>query len=853
MKRTKRFLCVALVLVMALGMLPLANAVGTPLDAEDFSDWGQVTNQEELAVMAALGVLKGYGDGSYGATMTFTRAEAAAIVTRLLIGVPNADIYEKSTAPTDFNDVPPDHWASGLISYAAGRGIIAGYGNGNFGPGDPVTAVQFAIMLMRVLGLATVNDFTGPTWLYDALIAGQANGLLTDSGDHTAVATRDQVALYAFNALWATAKTVTKFEVHGTGTVFDGLYDTAAEAAAALNAANGTTGTFSAALNIKTTSSTSGGLAATLFGLSKDPGVDRYGNPTVVYKIGTKTIYTNYVEGLLPSYTVAVQIGTLYTDLGLSAAATITSLWVDGVDQATTTSLTSGSTTNIAGTGRGVLTNVYRDGTGYKVTMVNTYIGQVTTVRAETSSAKRNIDISNITWTGTAFNNYETEDFAKDDYVVFTVSNNKIATIEVIEPLENVTVSSRTGQVASTTIGANTGSFVADGTRYSFNDKGVSFTSFVTSTTATYNLYVDKYNNVLYTTVGSDSSSAGVDYLYLVATATETTGSGGFNQVTKYQARVVFDDGSVDIVEVATLSSLTPGEIYTYTQNSSTGRYTLTSPVDPAATQPVALVQATSSTNTLKVTKGSNRVHFSGSTTADPSLYGDNNTIYVVGGDNTKTCQTYTGYRNVPTATADGRTGTGTASDPYVHSWAFIKAGDRIVVAFLFAEPTAAATGRIFISSRGMDDLDDTDIGDGTSWKYYGVVNGTIKGVGTEDPIYTTDPALVADGDYWFGTYTNTATSGRITALGTGTQVLSTGSISTLPNLTAVYNNSGVINVAGTIYTLAEEVVVYNIAAGSMRTGGGISVGSLSGITTSDGLVLDENSDGDIVAIYCFK
>ena len=61
-----------------------------------------------------------------------------------------------SAAPetiTSFPDVPATHANYVAISDLASRGIIGGYANGNFGPGDPVTRQQFAKMIVKTLGL----------------------------------------------------------------------------------------------------------------------------------------------------------------------------------------------------------------------------------------------------------------------------------------------------------------------------------------------------------------------------------------------------------------------------------------------------------------------------------------------------------------------------------------------------------------------------------------------------------------------------------------------------------------------------------------------------------------------------
>ncbi len=51
-----------------------------------------------------------------------------------------------------FTDVPSDHWAWGYVSMMWARGILAGYGNGEFGPQNHVSRLELVIMITRLTG-----------------------------------------------------------------------------------------------------------------------------------------------------------------------------------------------------------------------------------------------------------------------------------------------------------------------------------------------------------------------------------------------------------------------------------------------------------------------------------------------------------------------------------------------------------------------------------------------------------------------------------------------------------------------------------------------------------------------------
>ena len=59
-----------------------------------------------------------------------------------------------------FSDVAPDAWYSEAVAWAAERGIVSGYGNGLFGPGDNITREQLAVMLWRYAGEPDVVGMT---------------------------------------------------------------------------------------------------------------------------------------------------------------------------------------------------------------------------------------------------------------------------------------------------------------------------------------------------------------------------------------------------------------------------------------------------------------------------------------------------------------------------------------------------------------------------------------------------------------------------------------------------------------------------------------------------------------------
>ncbi|MBQ5739007.1 MAG: S-layer homology domain-containing protein [Oscillospiraceae bacterium] len=228
----KKLLALVLTLVMTMSLMTVSNAA-------TFSDDANIDYKEAVEVMAAVGVLAGDGTGAFDADGELTRAAAAKIVTYLMIGAEAAEGLTVSAAP--YADVPADHWAAGYIAYLAGEGVVAGVGNGNFDPNGKLTALQFAKMLLVALKYdADLEKLVGADWSINTsklaakkkLFAGN-NGIKVND-----VATRQEAALYAFNALKAV---YVEYETKGTSVKVEGV-EFSSGASAAKNNTDGVNG-----------------------------------------------------------------------------------------------------------------------------------------------------------------------------------------------------------------------------------------------------------------------------------------------------------------------------------------------------------------------------------------------------------------------------------------------------------------------------------------------------------------------------------------------------------------------------------------------------------------------------------
>ncbi|MBR5114582.1 MAG: S-layer homology domain-containing protein [Oscillospiraceae bacterium] len=100
---------------------------------------------EYVNYAAAKGLMNGVGDGKFDPAGKTTRGMLVTILYRLE-GEPAV------TAANSFADVAQGQWYTDAVIWASSKGIVNGYGDGNFGPTDTITREQFAVILYRYAG-----------------------------------------------------------------------------------------------------------------------------------------------------------------------------------------------------------------------------------------------------------------------------------------------------------------------------------------------------------------------------------------------------------------------------------------------------------------------------------------------------------------------------------------------------------------------------------------------------------------------------------------------------------------------------------------------------------------------------
>lgn len=131
-----------------------------------------------VSTLSAMGVLKGYEDGSFHPDANITRAELATIAVRFF--------HAPETAANAFSDIS-GHWARNAINAAAQLGIVNGYEDGTFRPANNITRAETIQMVNNVLGrhpdknhllpgMVTFSDNLDTGKWYYAAVQEAANG-----------------------------------------------------------------------------------------------------------------------------------------------------------------------------------------------------------------------------------------------------------------------------------------------------------------------------------------------------------------------------------------------------------------------------------------------------------------------------------------------------------------------------------------------------------------------------------------------------------------------------------------------------------------------------------------------------
>ena len=787
MRNLKRTLSLALAAVMLMGMM----VVGAGAASKDFTDASDIKNVEAVDVMVALGVLEGGDKGDFQPNSILTREQAAKIICYLLLGTESAEKLTTNSAV--FSDVAANRWSAPYISYCVNLGILAGDGQGHFFPEGKLTGAAFAKMLLVALGYdASVEKYVGSDWMINVSSDAIAAGIVPSGLVLANELSRQDAAQMAFDTLTAD---MVKYDSKGSVSVGDIVINQNANAE-------------KIAASSKTGYKTSGNdeyqqFCEKYFADLKlnENSNDDFGAPASKWTYKNKAVGT-YAQTADATYSEEVQSKELYSDLGLDTTVKADVI-TDGKANGTFTIQKGNSTGKIGG--RGVVVNAYADDdNNVTLVVINTYVGEVSKV-----TAAKGDDAAYVTVDGMK---YETENFAKDDVVLYTKADGVIQTMALAEKVEGVEVTRVTG----------TTSFVADGTTYKFNSN-VTFSSDVKKDSVL-DLYLDTYGYVMKV----DVSKASSDYAYVIKTGAD---EGRYDDEANYYAKVLLADGTQTEITVDEdcLGKTTDdfdtkkdalhqmeGDIVEYTKDSK-DVYTLKSQDN----------NSISSTNgKVEIKKGQSAMTFDSTT-----KYANSKTIFLVqsGTDSKATYTTYTGYANVPSMSKD-------SDATYT---VYCKSGDVATIVFVSGVSATSKDIVYVLSSKAASKVDDSDAG--VYYEYKAVVNGEITTVKMDEKIATDGKSDVLYGSISYADKDNeildTSACDPFSIDKTDDSYSMTGKVT-------AEAKDDIIGIDNKSYALSSDVELYAVTSGDK-----IETGALADVA-KDGTVTVIVKNGEVITIF---
>ena len=653
----KKTLSMVLALVMTVSLFTFApTSAGAA-----FTDSNSITYKEAVDVITALGIMGGYGDGSFRPNGLLTRGAAAKIICNMML-TPSIANNMSNNAASKFKDVPAGHTFAGYIAWCVQEGIVSGYSDNTFHPGDPLTCQAFLKMLLCALGYdQEIEHYTGSGWSNNvtnqSLMINLNNGL-NSTLNGAAQVNRQDACLFAFNALKSDL-----VEYTGNRNNRSVRTTTAARGGNIADETNGNGGTYTLQFaeqyfsDLKLDAKTE----------------DAFGCPATNWKLKNTDVGTYLASVEKVYYNEDVTAGKVYSDLGLTADANL-KFYVNGVSVAANTAkITRNDNTkltelmtsdNAVGLGNGTEIRAFRTGDTVVLSAVVYYPGTVASVQSATNTRNRYITISGTGDSRAPANlskgaNYETEDFAVGDVVVYTFSgmDGKTGIQEVLQPDSVRGALNRVNEGSSLTIGgveyANAMNIVYGNANGKEGDLNVG---------DTYTAYVFTLNNVDMVMWVENVQTSSSSYAWVKDI------SNGRDNFDYAQASMVFANGEEKVVRLNAYTVNTDAlkeKVVTYSEDSN-GRYALTAVADANFTTTEFAMR--------------NRV------ITPNAIAADNSTIFVVQDAASKTYKVYTGARNMPNVS--GAT-----------AYAYSEDGTAVIVFVSNATITTSKTDLVFIAA----------------------------------------------------------------------------------------------------------------------------------------------------------
>ena len=701
MRNLKRALSLGLTATMISGLMVMGSS------AASYADVTSKQNEEAIEVLKTVGIMVGDENGKFNPEAKVTRNEMAVVMCNLL---DYTVASYKGTSP--FTDVP--EWAEPYVAACYTNGITSGYDAKTYGGSDTVTTGQAALMLLKALGYFQYSADFGSDWLVETTKNGSTAGLFDGvaTGAKEAL-TRNDVAQMVLNALEAD---LVKAEKNGSDVQVGDIVISGGKAT--YDSRTGTDSKYAKIDNTKVDGKYTIQLGEDLYDgdlVKADGADDDFGRPSVKWTYENKEIGT-YADDADAVYTATVEKQDLYDLVGsdvyndLKNGDADFTVVVDGVAQKVNLSdYIVKNNDDDAGKDvikKGATTEVFidDDSNDVVIAVINSYVAQVDG-DYDKNDEELELDILDEAFVDVKDTTLSSDDFdyldsySDEDYVLITVANKEIKTIDLAETVE--------GKVTAYTEKKNV---TVDGTKYEYSknytdavkdDSNLSY-----DLNDAYTLVLDANGYVIYT----DGTAGHNDYVYVA----EIAPTGGAKA--DLEADAYFIDGTNKVVVVDNDDEIKDNtsfenKWYSYNEKSN-GKYEL-----EAITGEKNETYTVSADNQKIVENGKSSI-YTGSTAAKAN----NDTIFVVNDDDDVTA--YTGIKNVPDITSK-------IADVTV---AVVNDGDYADVVYIYSADMSISGDsgdRVYLLEESPNASVDKD--DNKYYEYDAIVNGEITTVKATD------------------------------------------------------------------------------------------------------------------------
>lgn len=168
---------------------PIDDTSGCPRDERcpmaDYSDTDRnAWYHDGVHYCLETGLMVGTGETTFAPDTATTRGMLVTILWRL----EGSPVVSNST---HYGDVVPGAWYEQAVRWATSTGVVTGYDNGSFGPDDPITREQLALILWRYAGSpeaggslsAFADGAQTNSWAQSAMLWAVEQGLITGVGN----------------------------------------------------------------------------------------------------------------------------------------------------------------------------------------------------------------------------------------------------------------------------------------------------------------------------------------------------------------------------------------------------------------------------------------------------------------------------------------------------------------------------------------------------------------------------------------------------------------------------------------------------------------------------------------------